>query len=753
MKKKYPYLFFLVCFHYYINCSAQNGTDENGILFKDVTNASGINHLGGSFGHAWGDINGDGFDDLFLGNHGYPYIYINKKDGTFQEKPLNYYREYDTINGEIIPTKKFDLHGASFGDINGDGFLDLYVAIGGDNGNSEGKQNVLFLNGGDSLIIINKSKELGLQDSIGRGRTPLWFDQNGDEKMDLFLSNLTRDDGKFNSPLYIQENNGQFSAIRNFTLLENYSIYFSTLLYNEYYKKNQLFCLSESGDLISIYNPYTIPFGNMQNEKVIGARDGVIADFNGDGRQDIFVVSNNWGSEAVQVNDKKLSVFLKDNTQTNNFLKNRISFKSENDITVLMSLFPYKDSTYNYIHIGSQGLHPNTSGEFTLSKNNPNHIGFNGSCPTCIGILIGYNTTTQAWDIIVTDPLAKAGAAITITSSSPITDLKTFNFSNNDLLARDRMLLQNSNGSFSFDNNFMIGNDSWTSSPSVIAADFDNDMDVDIILATSGGSFNSPDLYYENDGNGNFTSKTGMGCNGSSIGRSGALSAVDFNNDGFMDFLAENGEGKISDDGVPLHFNSGPTLLFQNKGNSNKWVEFDLRQKEGNTMAIGTKLFCYAGGKKQIRVRGSENHAFCQNTNKLHFGLGRNIKIDSIVIIWPDESVKTFYNIYPNAIYTIVKGETEIVGVGENVFRDLTIFPNPVSKNLSFSGTYDTIGEIKVSIYNNLGVLLFVRNYINFNKKETITLGDNFPNGQYHLIIEGKNQERKDFSFIKIGQY
>jgi len=40
------------------------------LVFQDVTNNSGINYTGASYGVAWGDYNNDGFTDLWVGNHG-----------------------------------------------------------------------------------------------------------------------------------------------------------------------------------------------------------------------------------------------------------------------------------------------------------------------------------------------------------------------------------------------------------------------------------------------------------------------------------------------------------------------------------------------------------------------------------------------------------------------------------------------------------------------------------------------------------
>ena len=95
-----------------------------------------------------------------------------------------------------------------------------------------------------------------------------------------------------------------------------------------------------------------------------------------------------------------------------------------------------------------------------------------------------------------------------------------------------------------------------------------------------------------------------FGATGSKLGRSGALTTSDYNNDGFVDVFLENGEGKVSDDGVPFHFNNGPSQLFLNKGNQNHWVEFDLKEPTGNRLAVGTVVYCYLNGERQVRLKG-----------------------------------------------------------------------------------------------------------------------------------------------------
>ena len=41
------------------------------IKFEEVTREVGITHEGSTWGASWGDFNGDGWPDLWVGNHNY----------------------------------------------------------------------------------------------------------------------------------------------------------------------------------------------------------------------------------------------------------------------------------------------------------------------------------------------------------------------------------------------------------------------------------------------------------------------------------------------------------------------------------------------------------------------------------------------------------------------------------------------------------------------------------------------------------
>ena len=87
------------------------------LRFTDVTAASGIEADGYGLGVAAGDVDNDGWTDLFLTNYGPDALYLNRGDGTFREA---------AAERGLGPAAGFGVS-ASFFDYDRDGWLDLYV--------------------------------------------------------------------------------------------------------------------------------------------------------------------------------------------------------------------------------------------------------------------------------------------------------------------------------------------------------------------------------------------------------------------------------------------------------------------------------------------------------------------------------------------------------------------------------------------------------------------------------------------------
>ena len=100
-----------------------SGTGSEPTGFTDVTNTSGVAHTSESYGASWGDLNGDGYLDLWVSNHRTAKnLYVNQGNGTFVDIA-------PTINN-LTNRPSADTHGASWADASTRGNQDLLVSIG-----------------------------------------------------------------------------------------------------------------------------------------------------------------------------------------------------------------------------------------------------------------------------------------------------------------------------------------------------------------------------------------------------------------------------------------------------------------------------------------------------------------------------------------------------------------------------------------------------------------------------------------------
>lgn len=100
--------------------SKGNGMYRNAgdFRFDDVSRQCGLDHKQFGLGVVVGDMNNDGFEDVYLSNYGPNALYLNNGDGTFQE----------VVNNEVLKRGHKVGGGVCMFDMESDGNLDLYVA-------------------------------------------------------------------------------------------------------------------------------------------------------------------------------------------------------------------------------------------------------------------------------------------------------------------------------------------------------------------------------------------------------------------------------------------------------------------------------------------------------------------------------------------------------------------------------------------------------------------------------------------------
>lgn len=156
---------------------------KTGVTFKNMlkeTPASNVltyEYFFNGGGSALGDINNDGLDDIyFTANMGSNKLYLNQGNFKFD----------DITKSAGVACQDGWKTGVTMADVNGDGYLDIYVCYSG-KGDPNKRRNKLFINNGD-LTFTDKAKEYGLDDP-GYATHASFFDFDRDGDLDMYQLN------------------------------------------------------------------------------------------------------------------------------------------------------------------------------------------------------------------------------------------------------------------------------------------------------------------------------------------------------------------------------------------------------------------------------------------------------------------------------------------------------------------------------------------------------------------------------------
>lgn len=166
----------------------QSGIDfVNSLPFNKDFNIYTYRNFYNGGGVALGDINNDGLIDVYLtSNLGLNKLFLNK--GNFKFEDI-------TEKAGVAGTRAWST-GVSMADINGDGWIDIYVCNSGDI-KGDNKQNELFVNQGD-LTFTEEGEAYKIADP-GYTTHAAFFDYDKDGDLDLYiLNNSYQSIGSFN---------------------------------------------------------------------------------------------------------------------------------------------------------------------------------------------------------------------------------------------------------------------------------------------------------------------------------------------------------------------------------------------------------------------------------------------------------------------------------------------------------------------------------------------------------------------------
>ena len=185
--------------------------------------------------------------------------------------------------------------------------------------------------------------------------------------------------------------------------------------------------------------------------------------------------------------------------------------------------------------------------------------------------------------------------------------------------------------------------------------DYDNDGARDLFIANghvldnvtlfhAETQYAEPKMMFRNNSHGifeNVSAQLGPDFTAPRVSRGAAI--CDYDNDGDLDILVNNN-------------GQAPQLLRNDGGNANHWLEILLIGTKSNRDGVGARVKLKAGSFISCDERkGGMSYQSAQDP-RLHFGLGGNVRVDSLEITWPSGIVTRLSNIAADQIIAVQEG-------------------------------------------------------------------------------------------------
>lgn len=546
------------------NNSIQESKNFNHYWFSQMYNGSGV---------AIGDINNDGLPDLFFGgNQVNDKLYLNKGDFKFE----------DISKQAKINYRPGWTWGVTMADVNGDGYLDIYVSRNGISADLKDRRNLLYINNKD-LTFTESAREYGLDDP-GFSTQAVFFDMDNDGDLDMYqvnqladkklllINKIPKNQFKYFKDHLYRNDNGKFVDVSKKSGISRFVAYGLSVNASDFNNDGwmDLYVANDYSEPDFLYyNNGDGTFKNVANEKLK------------------HITQLSMGSDTGDINnDGLLDFFTTDMTPEDHYRsKTNMASMSTEQFKAIVNAGAH----YQYM---SNSLQINTgAGHFSDVAN-----------------MAGVAYTDWSWTSLMVD-LDNDGLKDIVVTNGIKKDVD-----NNDFKIKLRSL----------DGNTTTADDLYE-------------------LSKKAPSQKIPNYAFKNLGNLKFK-KVAKEWGFDTPSFSNGMAYADLDNDGDLDLVVNNMEDKA--------------FVYKNKATGN-FLKVKTKGYKKNVFGIGAKAFVYHDNKQQLVENVMTRGYYSSIEPILFFGLGKQTKVDSLKVVWPDGKINFFKEIKANKTVTASYSEAK----------------------------------------------------------------------------------------------